>query len=397
MPTFQSIKELTRGLDRGAKLLNDMFAKRKTLSVRYDDALETLDGDESRLQYLIRYGIIVQSGDLLEMDDTYQRFFEEVLSVNEVINIASVQTYISNLRLAIESCLAVANANRKAQFLREVRHNFLSIEKTTRRNIIDLKRNVDYTYKQEPDFKVKRLRLQDFDEKRRQIAELIRQTERVMDEQAIFFANSMDVALQQTVNQVRLGLRESAHALIDISVQITDYLNRIDYQNRIVQKVRQLKYLKDQFMIEESTDIVARLSGMQPVWMDTQPRYMTKVPLELLHDNDAALEILDNVRARLKKKATIRSRLAGAIAPNYIETSTETRLTLNHRELMNGFLAQSGHLFSFVWNYRYAQPMDEEQRLVLFVQLASQYPDELRFTDDTETMNRIEYPIIFPK
>jgi hypothetical protein len=124
MPTFQSIKELTRGLDRGAKLLNDMFAKRKTLLVRYDDALETLDGDEVRLQYLIRYGIIVQSGDLLEMDDTYQRFFEEVLSVNEVINIASVQTYISNLRLAIESCLAVANANRLALFRRAVRNNF---------------------------------------------------------------------------------------------------------------------------------------------------------------------------------------------------------------------------------------------------------------------------------
>jgi hypothetical protein len=150
-------------------------------------------------------------------------------------------------------------------------------------------------------------------------------------------------------------------------------------------------------MIEESTDIVARLNGMQPVWMDSQPRYMTKVSLELLHDDDAALEILDNVRARLKKKATIRYRLAGTIAPNYIEGSTETRLMLNHRELMNGFLAQSGHLFNFVWNYRYYQPMNEEQRLVLFVQLASQYPDELRFTDDTEIMNRIEYPIIFPK
>lgn len=30
MPTYNSIKELTRGLQQGARLLNDMFIKRKT-------------------------------------------------------------------------------------------------------------------------------------------------------------------------------------------------------------------------------------------------------------------------------------------------------------------------------------------------------------------------------
>ena len=42
MATYQSIKELTRGLQQGAKLLNDMFLKRKTVAIKYDDALETL-------------------------------------------------------------------------------------------------------------------------------------------------------------------------------------------------------------------------------------------------------------------------------------------------------------------------------------------------------------------
>ena len=53
MPTYNSIKELTRGLQQGAKLLNDMFIKRKTVSVKYDDAVETLDGEENRLKHLI--------------------------------------------------------------------------------------------------------------------------------------------------------------------------------------------------------------------------------------------------------------------------------------------------------------------------------------------------------
>ena len=73
-----------------------MFLKRKTVAIKYDDALETLDGDENKLKHLINFGVIVQTGDFLELDDTYQRFFEEVLAVNEDINIASVQ--LSHLR-----------------------------------------------------------------------------------------------------------------------------------------------------------------------------------------------------------------------------------------------------------------------------------------------------------
>ena len=77
MPTYSNIKELTRGLQQGAKLLNDMFIKRKTVSVKYDDAVETLEGDENKLKHLINFGVVVRSGDTLELDDAYQRFFEE--------------------------------------------------------------------------------------------------------------------------------------------------------------------------------------------------------------------------------------------------------------------------------------------------------------------------------
>lgn len=66
MATFKSVKELTRGLQQGAKLLNDMFLKRKTVAVKYDDAVETLDGDEKKLDYLLKFGIVVQTGDTLE-------------------------------------------------------------------------------------------------------------------------------------------------------------------------------------------------------------------------------------------------------------------------------------------------------------------------------------------
>lgn len=397
MATFQSIKELTRGLQQGSKLLGDMFMKRKTVAIRYDDAVDALDGDENRLRYLINFGVVVRNGDFLELDDVYQQFFEEVLSVNEEINIAAVQTYISKLKLGIESYLAAENSLRKAQFLREIRHTFLSIDKATIRNVVDLKRNVDDTYKQEPNFKIKKLRLNDFDEKRKQIVELIRQTEKVMDEQTIFFSSAMDVGLKQTVSEVRIGLHESAHGLIDIAEQIIDYLNRIEYQSRLVKKIRQLKYLKDQFMIQDSTDINEQLGQRNPVWMEKLPKYSTKVSLDFLRNDDAALDILNDVRRRLSKKTLIKSRLAGKIDDRYLEESQEISRAFNHREIINGFLAQGTDLFNYVWNYRFQTETDREQRLVLFLQLASQYNDEIRYTFETRILDNIEYPIIYPK
>lgn len=397
MATYQSIKELTRGLQQGAKLLNDMFLKRKTVAIKYDDALETLDGDENKLKHLINFGVIVQTGDFLELEDAYQRFFEEVLAVNEDINIASVQTFIGKLKLGIDSYLAAENNSRKAQFLREIRHTFKSIENATRRNVVDLKRNVDDTYKQEPNFKIKELRLKDFDEKAKQIGELIRQTEKVLEEQTIFFANATDIGMKQTLTEIRVSLKESAHGRISISAQIIDYLNRIEYQSKLVRKTRQLKYLKDQFMIEESTDVKELLSKVNDVWMEKQPKYLTKVSLDFLRNDDAALEILCNIRKRLSKKVTIKSRLAEKIDEKYLEEQQETTRMFNHQEIINGFLAQSSDLFYYVWNYQFENETDQEMRLVLFLQLASQYNDNLRYTSDFKMMNNVEYPIIYPR
>ena len=397
MATYHSIKELIRGLQQSTKLLNDMFMKRKTVAVKYDDALETLEGDENRLKHLITFGVIVQSGETLELDDAYQRFFEEVLAVNEDINITSVKTYIDKLKLGIDSYLAAENNIRREGFLREIRHTFKNIENTTRRNVMDLKRNVDDTYKQEPNFKIKELRLKDFDEKGQLIVELIKQTERVIDEQNIFFASAADYSLKQTVNEVRDSLRDSTHGLIAVSAQIIDYLNRIEYQSRLVKRVRQLKYLHDQLMIEQTTNIKEIVAKTNDVLMERQPKYITRVSLDFLRNEDTALDILDNIRRRLSKKANIKSRLAEKIDFNYLEEQTETARAFNHQELLNGFLAQSCDLFYYVWNYSFTDSLEKELRLVLFLQMASQYPDKMRYTEGIKTIDNIEYPIIYPR
>lgn len=401
METFRDLRELIRWLGRGQTLIADMFSKRKTIAIRYDDAVETLDGNEQILQYLIRHGVIIQNAESLELDDAYQTFFENVFDINEDINVASVEQYVKTLKLNINSWLATDSEKRKAQFMRAIRHTFRNIDLVTRKNVIDLKRNIDITFKQEPDFKVKKLRLNDFDEKRQQIVSLISETNKIIDQQTIFFKTAMDVDLMMTVNDVRMGLRETTHGLIAIGAQIIDYLNRIDYQSRIVRKIRQLKYMRDQQMLADSTDIEQVLGTVNDVWMEPRNRYRTFVSLDFLRNEDSAIDILQHVRRRLSKKTIIRSRLAGKIDDNYLHTATDVQHMFNHRELINSFLAQSADLFTFIWNYPFQTMTTAEERLVLFLQLASQYDRNERFEQQTETVaigNRtILYPVIYPK
>ena len=255
MSSFQSIQELIRGLQKGSALLNDMFLKRKAIAIKYDDALEALGGDENRLQFLIQNEILCQIGNKLELEEIYLRFFEEVLAATEEINTATVRAYVDKLNLAINSYLAVSQLSRKGQYLREIRYAFQNIAKVTRRNVKDLKEKIELTYKTEPDFKIKELKLRDYDNKRQQISELINETRKVMETQQIFMSGDAGYELKDVLSFLKTSLRESSHSLISIEAQIIDYLNKVQYQSKLIAKIRRLKYLRDQFLIEEATDI----------------------------------------------------------------------------------------------------------------------------------------------
>ena len=84
MSTFRSIEELVKSLDREKELLKEMFAKRKSLSFRYDYALEMTEYKEERIRYLIDYGVILDTGDFLEMEDIYLKFFESREPISNV-------------------------------------------------------------------------------------------------------------------------------------------------------------------------------------------------------------------------------------------------------------------------------------------------------------------------
>ncbi len=396
MNTFRSIDELVKTFDREKLLLREMFHKRKLPSFRYDYALELTEYKEERIRYLIDYGVLRESGDFLEMEDLYLKFFEEVLQVNEEINVSFVQDYLNHLNDNIDYFLKENNEQRKYAYQREVKRCLKNIALTTVRNVMDLKRNLDLTYKTEPNYQVKLAKLRKLDEKRRNIALLITQSENVIDsQQPTFFRVAMDVQMKAVVSDVKLQLNEAYHNLIELEKQIIQYLNLIAYQNRIFEKVRRLKYLRDQFLLEENTDIRQVIGGRNPVWMEPQPNYRIKLSLANLRTSETALELIRKVMSRRKEKNRGPRNVAGAIPENYLSQVGQMMDQVNLREVFNAFSASGTHLFRFVMNYSYGKPVAEEEKLLYFCQLASQYADELDFTDRYESTPEVEYPLIY--
>lgn len=398
MGTFRSIEELVKTLEREKSLLKEMFAKRKSFSFRYDYALQMTDYKEERIRYLIDYGVLRDTGNFLEMEDIYLRFFEEVLEVNEEINVSFVKEHLTRLQENIEYYLKENNEQRKYNYLREVRRCLKNIALTTIRNVLDLKRNMDNTYKNEPTYSIKKGKLVRLDEKRHHIALLIRESERVMDEEQLMFSSqNMDEQMRTVVSDVKLQLNDSYHNLIEIQKQLIHYLNLIDYQNSILEKVKKLKYLKDQFLMDEHTDIRRVLANCNPVWMEPQTGYRIKLSINNLLMSEEVSQLIAKLSARQKRKGRIMQQVAGPIPATFLSEEEQHIDTVNLGEMRNAFMASGDHLFRFVMNYAYRQPVTEGEKIIFFCQIASQYADELRFTEQYETSGSVEYPLVYAR
>lgn len=396
---FHSLEELIRALDRERKLLYALFQDRKRLSFRYNLAKELATKKDESLEFLRRFGIIHENGDFVELEDVYLKFFEEVLEVNEEINVASVKESIGSLNAAIDYYQSEKNATRKWGYLKDVKRILRNIALTTLRNVIDLKRNIDNTYKNEPTFVVKKKKLVHLDEKRKDIAALINECEKVIDEkQATFFLVAMDVELKDTVTDVKLQLKEVYHNLLELDRQIINYLNLIEYQNRLFEKVQKLKYLRDQMLLETNTDIKAKMDARNPVWMEPRPRYTLKVSLSMLRTTDTGLKILQDVAKGESNDRLRKGNLAEPLTKEELTEQQKVLQTVDVREVKTAFMASGDNLFHFVMNYSgYRKQMADEEKLVLFCQIAAQYHDELVISEEYGRHGNIEFPFIYPK
>jgi hypothetical protein len=296
MNTFNDIKELVSALKREEKLISQMFVKRKSLNYKLSYALELVDDDEDRINFLLQRAVIRENGGLLEIDDQFIEFFEQVLDVNEEINLSYINENIKSINENINYYFNENNENRKYSYLKFIKKTFRKMGVITFRSVVDLRRNIENTFKNESNYKNKHLKLKNLDEKRTIITDLIKQTLLLInDGELTFFKTATDEELNQVIIDLKYSLSECSHNLIEIEKQIIDYLNQIKHQGKFLEKLRRLKYLKDHFLIEGETDIKQILTKKNQVIFEVRVAEPLNLSIDFLCENENAFSSIKKI------------------------------------------------------------------------------------------------------
>ncbi len=396
--SFNDIKELLTALKREDKLLYEMFGKRKSLEFKLSYARELVDYDEARIDYLIEKSVLRENGGLLEIDDLYLQFFEQVLEVNEEINLASIDGNIKSIQENMVYFLNENSEHRKHAYLREIKRTFRKIGIVTIRSVIDLRRKVDNTFKNEPNFKNKQLKLKHLDEKRIMVKKLSGQAiELINENQPVFFKTSQDEELKRIITGLKIQLNECSHNLIEIEKQIINFLNQIKQQGLFLEKLRKLKYLKDHFTIEAETDIKQHLSKNNTLIFERRQSEPLNLSLDFIVNEERAFEAIKKVATNFKTRVHAITQLAETIATDFLDNNVEEEVMINLEEVRNHFLATGDNLFRFIANYNFNKEVSFEERVTIYCQLISLYDREFEIAGEYENLNGVEYAMVYPK
>lgn len=408
MYIFRSIHEIINTVAAARGLLAEMFEKRKILSFRYSDALALLKDDENRLKLLIEKEVIHQNGNFVELDARFMDFFELLLEANEEINTAVIDENIEYLHELMDYYLKERIATRKASYVRNIKITFQKIARTTIRNIMNLQTSIDNAFKHEPTYQIKIAKLENLDKKRINIQQLIDTTENlILHEERQFFQQATDDELNRILLELRRELQLSAHSLIRAQQDIINYLNQIKSQVILVEKIRRVKYLQDQFELRAKSNLAEVLEREHSILLEGTAPSSFKLSINYLN-TDEARPIILKVMKNLQHRETIRSNEAGAFSDEDLASQSMYQETISLEETVGNYIqaqteamwkdatAQPEDLFSFLMRYPFRQEVSEEERTTLFCQIVSLYESQFRISEEFGIYKNYEYARIYP-
>lgn len=408
MYIFRSIHEIINTVAAARGLLTEMFEKRKILSFRYSDALALLKDDENRLKLLIEKEVIHQNGNFVELDARFMDFFELLLEANEEINTAVIDENIEYLHELMDYYLKERIATRKASYVRNIKITFQKIARTTIRNIMNLQTSIDNAFKHEPTYQIKIAKLENLDKKRINIQQLIDTTENlILHEERQFFQQATDDELNRILLELRRELQLSAHSLIRAQQDIINYLNQIKSQVILVEKIRRVKYLQNQFELRAKSNLAEVLEREHSILLEGTAPSSFKLSINYLN-TDEARPIILKVMKNLQHRETIRSNEAGAFSDEDLASQSMYQETISLEETVGNYIqaqteamwkdatAQPEDLFSFLMRYPFRQEVSEEERTTLFCQIVSLYESQFRISEEFGIYKNYEYARIYP-
>ncbi len=389
MPKYDKIEDLLKELNQNRKLFAALF-DRRMMSVPEESVLELLDGGGERLERLAAYGLLVRTPGQVGLEPHLQGFFEEYMEVDETVHVLYIQEHLDEIRKLAGYYLK----DHQNRYLLRIKKNLREIVRIASLNVKTLRFNMEETYKTESDFQLKRDKLEDIRSQRDALDGVIKAVEGMLSAD-IFFKTAVDEELLQIVHLLKMGLRDTRHNLIEIQQQIVSYLNHIERRAVVVEKVVQLKMLKDKHFLNQRTDFYSLSERTYDLPLAKTEPLRARLSLTALRDEPTMGELVLKVRRRLRHRTALAENLAEPLPESaLVETTLEER-SINLYALKNIFMKRGGDLFSFVMEHQFERPLGDAERIGVFCQLASRFESLLRFSDETAVYGDVEYARVF--
>lgn len=398
MKVFTNLNELIKRLYTERKLLCELFQARQKFDFRYEDALALAD-NEKNLQLLIDYGIVRLEGEMLELEEAYQQFFEDILRLNDNITSSAVAESLRQLERHVDFYLNERNnPDAQKKYVHKIRRTLRNIATQTASKTIELKRAINDTYRQERNYATKRQKIEDYQTTLENIASLIRQTEELLEKKKeVLSLMTNDNRITKLVTETRLQFRDVFHSLIDLRLIIRDYIHQIEAHNRLVKRIRKLKYLKDQLTWERATDLCDKMAECNHQLLENNTYFSTKVSIPYLRDTDGGNELIAIAHKSVAQRRTVKKITQIPLDENDMAARYVIEDYVDTDVIANAFFASSQNLYSFVVGYPYPQQKDLDQMLEYYAEIILNHYDKLLITDEWHTDGNVDYPLIYNK
>ncbi len=394
-----TVKDFIKLLNRNNDLISLLFGQRKS-GVKREYIENTLYTDSKRFDLLLNNEIIQETGhDIIRLNESISRFFEDFLNIGEQIDTAYIAEEIKRLNEHIGFYFEVSSAKEKEKYLAEIKINLGRLNRDIEQNVIRLQTNIETVYKTEQDFAIKEKKLNNYRGDRDHISQLLTEiNEEIFESEGwkVLSLNSYDEELDRIAYRLQLTISDASHNLIKIQEDIIEYLRRIKYHSEVFKKVQRLKALKDQHELEYKTNIIEVIKHEHTLPLQRDSRFYTKFPLDILED-DESIDLVKKVAGRVRGGPTKKLQPAPAIDDRYLHTEEEVELVPNFEALRDAFFRSGTDMFRFLLEYEFSYEADFAERVKVFAQMIALFEKELTIEDLFGVSHHIEYALVFPR
>lgn len=396
-----NVNDILSQLYQQRNVVEFLFANRDNITV--NELLSREDISQEQFQKLKSLDLVHEYENIVSLNDAVVAMFEDFMEIGEVTP-GFINDYINELNRHIR----FYQEAREMRFLRSIKKYLKRINSTLTREIIKLQKNVDDTYKNESNYRIKLQKLEDYREKRDTIIEFIKKTTQVVEDTRALFGLTNDSELYGIVVALKASLIENLDYLIEIQTDITDFINKIQFQLDVYKKAQRLKEIKDHGSLHFKTGFRETVSNINTLRYNGHKSPKTKIAIDHLFTDEGHV-LCKRIAEKYKLTRLMVRGLADKMGNNFKDKGLEQQIKLDTEKLVERFLSQKKqNLFEYLMDYKFPKAIGTvsfEERLSLFVEIAMEYQNKLDFKyrlnyydyeDAAKAKKRLGYTLILP-